>query len=139
ALETGLRLSNLQFHEQRRLHREYIAVIGTYLYHLVFFYKLQGVTQGLLIDGDLIISLVIHEIVEISVVVQVLHIHSVDSCLRELLCGTEGFLHHASADNVFQFCSNKSSALSWFYVLELKNLNNVSVDFQRNAISEISC
>ena len=113
--------------------------MGANLHHLVLFHKFQSVADGLVIQGNLIIGLCVHEVIQIPVRVQILHIHPINSCLGEFLCGTEGFLNHAAADDIFQFCSDKSGSLSGFYVLELDNLVNASFHLQRNAVSKITC
>ena len=53
------------------------------------------------VQCDLIVVLHVHEVVQISITVQILHIYTVDTCSREFLSRTEGFLNHTAVDDIF--------------------------------------
>lgn len=139
ALEAGLGIGHFQLYEERRLNGEDIALVGADLDHLIVFDEFQGIADGVLIQSDLIISLNVHEIEEIAIRIQILHIYSVDMSSRELLSGTEGFFNHAAADDVFQFGSYERCSFSGLYVLEFNDLIDVVVHLKRNAVSKITC
>ena len=75
---------------------------------------------------------------QISVRVQILHIYSVDSGCRELLCRSESLLHNTAVLDIFKLGSYERSALSWLYMLELDDLEYVSFDFHCNTVSKIA-
>ena len=41
------------------------------------------------------------KLIQITIAVQILHIYTVDTCSREFLSRTEGFLNHTAVDNIF--------------------------------------
>ncbi len=84
-------------------------------------------------------AIYVHKMEQISVGIQILHIHAVDTRCRELLGGTEGFLYHAAVDDILKLGSHKSCALARLYMLELHNLINISLNFKGYTISKISC
>ena len=43
----------------------------------------------------------VHEVIQISILIQILHIYTVDSCCRELLGWTESTLNNTTVDNIF--------------------------------------
>src|SRR5699024_12735792 len=56
-----------------------LPILGADLADLVLLHELQGVAHGVAVQRDLVEGLRVHEVVEISVRVQVLHIHTVNS------------------------------------------------------------
>ena len=108
------------------------------LNHLILLDEFQGVTDLILIQCNLIVGVDIHEIIQIAVGIQILHVHTVDVSILKLLGGTESFLHHAAADNVLQFRSDKCCAFARLYMLKFDNLIDVAVNFDRNAVSKIA-
>ena len=138
-LESGLSLCDLQFYEQRRLNGEYAAIVRADLAHLVLFYELQCIAYGLSIQCNLIVSLGIHEVVQITIFIQILHILSINTRLRALLSRTEGLLNYTATLDVLQLGSNESCALSRLNMLEFDNLVNIVIILNGNTISEITC
>ena len=100
ALEARLGLSNCQLYEQRGLHCEYAAVMRTDLADFILFYELQSIADCILIQRDLVIGFHIHESIQIAVVVQVLHISSLDTGSRTFLSRTESLLNNTAALNI---------------------------------------
>ena len=90
----------LKLHEQRRLDRKYTAVMSANLDHLVFLDELECIAYSIAVKCDLLKALVVHEIVQISVAVQVLHVFSINTCLGELLRRTERFLHNTAVYDI---------------------------------------
>ena len=103
--EARLSICDLKLYKQRSLYCKYIAVVRTYLYHLVLLNELQRITDGLIVQSDLIVVLCIHEVVQISVIVQILHLYAVNSCSREFLRRTEGLLYNTAVDDIFNLFS----------------------------------
>ena len=99
------------------------------LYRLVLFYKLQSIAYNIGIQRDLIICLHVHEVVQIAVLIQILHIFSVNVCIFKFLSRTESLLNNTAADDIFQLSSYKSRTFSRFYMLKFHNLINISVNF----------
>ena len=79
------------------------------------------------------------QVVKVSIIVQITHVHTVDTRLWEFLCRTERFFQYSSCDNVFIFCSYERSAFSRFYMLEFNDLTYVSFNFDCDTVSEITC
>ena len=113
--------------------------MGAYLTHLVLLNELHRITDGILIQCNLLIILCIHEVEKLSVLIQILHIFSINTRLRALLSGAEGLLNHTTTLDVLQLCSNESCTLSRLNVLEFNNLVHIVIVLDGNTISEITC
>ena len=99
--KSGLCLGHFEFHKERRLDREHIAIVGADLHDLVFLDKFKGISHLILRQCDLVKGLVVHKVVEFAVIIQIAHIHTLDPGLREFLGRPEGFLKNSSGDDVF--------------------------------------
>ena len=74
--------------------------------------------------GNLLEGLRVHEVVHVTIIVEILHILTVDVCWRELLGRTECTLDYTTVDNVSKLRSYESCALTRLYMLELDDLNS---------------
>ena len=90
-------------------------------------------------DGHLFKGFLIHEVVQLTVVIQILHLLGVDVCLRELVTGVEGLFLDGSGQNVLMFGSDKSSALTRLDMLEIDNDMWIPIHLKGDTFSEISC
>ena len=66
----------------------------------ILFYELQSIADCILVQRDLVIGFHIHESIQIAVVVQVLHISSLDTGSRTFLSRTESLLNNTAALNI---------------------------------------
>jgi len=113
--------------------------VGADLAHLVLFYELQCIAYSLRVQCNLIVSLGIHEVVQIAIFIQILHILSINTRLRALLSRTESLLYYTATLDVLQLGSYESCALSRLNMLEFDNLVNIVIILNGNTISEITC
>ena len=91
------------------------------------------------VQCNLIISLRIHEMEQISVAVQILHVHTVNPRCREFLRRAESLLNHASVDDILQLRPDEGCSFTGFNVLKLNYLINIAFKLNGNTISEIAC
>jgi integrase len=98
---TRLCLCNLKFYEKRWLYCKYIALVRTDLNHLVLLNKLQCITDTVLCQVNLVISLYIHEMIEIIIGIQILHVLTINVSSRTLLCRTECLFYYTTTDDIF--------------------------------------
>ena len=113
--------------------------MGTDLNVLILFYKFQSVSNYISVESDLIICLYIHEVIQISILIQILHFLSLDVCILELLCRTECLLYYTTTDDVFQFCSYERCTFTRFNVLEFQNLENISLNLNCISFRQCNC
>lgn len=139
ALEARIGGGHLQFHEVRGFHAEDLALIGHDLADHVLLDKAEVVRQDILADGQQLIGLAVHEIIQIAVVVGVFHILSLNESGGIFIVGVEGFFHHRTGDYVADFGAHESGALARLDVLEFDNLIDVAVHFKRHAVAKITC
>ena len=59
--------------------------MGTDLNVLILFYKFQSVSNNISVESDLIICLYIHEVIQISILIQILHFLLVNVRLLDLV------------------------------------------------------
>ena len=96
------------------------------------------VAQGILSDGDQVIGLGIHEVVQVAVVIAVLHILAVHIGAFELGGRVKGGLGHAAGDDVFHLGADKGRALTGLDVLELDHLHDLTIHLEGHAVAEIT-
>lgn len=101
SLESRLCLCNLKLYEKRWLYCKYIALVRTDLNHLVLLNKLQCITDTVLCQVNLVISLYIHEMIEIIIGIQILHVLTINVSSRTLLCRTECLFYYTTTDDIF--------------------------------------
>ena len=74
--------------------------MGADLADLVFLNELQRIPDCVLVQGNLVISLRIHESIQIAVIVQILHIPSVNAGLGTFLSRAERLFNDTAALDV---------------------------------------
>ena len=74
-----------------------------------------------MVQRNLVEGIVVHEVVQLTIIIQILHLLCFDVCLGEFIVGVERFFSCSTCQNIFVFCSYESSTLSWFYVLEFND------------------
>ncbi len=139
ALEAGLGIGNLQLDKHRGLNCKGIVVVRIDLDHVVLFDELHVVADNILTKRNLVERLCVHEGIEIAILIQILILLAVDPCLREFLRRTESSLCNTAVNNIFQLGSYERSTFAGLNMLELNDLENAAVFFNRNAIPEITC
>ena len=139
ALEAGVGLGDLQLNEVGRLYAKDIALVGQHLAGHIFGDKLEVVAQSALIDGELLICFGIHEIIQTTILIKILHILALDKSGGELSRGIECGFCHCSCNNVAQLGADESRALAGLYVLKFDDRINGTVHLKCYAVSEIAC
>ena len=139
ALNARLGLSDLELNEQRRLNCENAALVGKNLNVLVLLHEAEIVAQSILADRNLLIGLVVHEVVQVTFIVQILHLAALYESLLELSSRVEGGLSNRTGYDVLHLDTNKSSALARLYMLELNNLLYLTVHFKSYAVTKFTC
>ena len=138
-LYTGLALGDKKLNEYGRLNRENVALPGKDLTDSLLLDEAEVVVKLLLSDRSLIVALHIHEVVKITVVVEILHLLTLDECLLKLSSRVERGLGNTAGDDVSHLGANESRALTGLNVLELNDLHEVALVLKGNAVSEIAC
>ena len=90
-------------------------------------------------DQRLLPCLGVHEVVQVTVIVGVLHILALDVRVLEFIGGVKGALGHCARHDVLHLGTDESCALSGLDVLELDDLIHVTVHVERQTVSEIAC
>ena len=132
-------MRNFQFHKLRRFNTKDIAIVRHDLHLFVLLNKLQGVSQLLLIQSNLLIRIRIHEIIEHAVIIQILHILTLDDRTVYLFRRTEGTLDHTTACYALQRSTDKRRTLTRLYMLEFDNGINIALKLDRQTIPKLTC
>ena len=138
ALNTRLSLGDLKFSEHRRLNCEDIAVVRIKLNDLIFLNELKSIAYFFSGKSDLIISLGVHEVVSITIRIEILEIRTIDMSQRELLGRAEGSLADTTVNDILKLGTYECSSLTGLYVLEFDNLTNLTIILDRKTIFEIT-
>ena len=139
ACKAGIGLRNNQLYERGGLYVKYVTLIGNDLTHHLFLNELEAVGKLVAVQRQHIEGLHVHEVIQISVVVGVLHFLSLDVCILKLIRGVEGSFGYGTRDHVLDLGTNESCTLTGLYVLELDNLKYRTVHIERNAVLKIAC
>ena len=87
----------------------------------------------------MVIGLCIHEVIQIAIVIQILHIPALYKGLLKFIGRAERALNHRTGDDVFALGTDKGRALAGLYMLKFHDLQNLSIQFKSSAISKIAC
>ena len=101
--------------------------------------KLEVIAQNALVDRNLLKGLGIHEIVQVSVAIQILHVLALYKSGWIFIVRVEGLFRDGACDDVANLGADESSAFAGFHVLKLDDGNYVAIHLKRHAISKISC
>ena len=138
ALDARIGLGNGQLDEVRRFDAEDVALVAQELDRGVFLDELEGVVEHILADGNHVVRLLIHEVVQIAVVVAVLIILALDESLFELCSRVERGLGHGAGHDVLHLRADECGALAGLDVLELHDLHDLAVHLKCFTVSEIA-
>ena len=119
AAHAGLGLGDFQFHKVGRLHAKHIVLIRKHLAIHVLFNELEVIVEHALVDRDLLVGFVVHEVIQVAVAVKVLHIFALDISSGVLVSGVKRLFRYGPGDHVAQLGAHKGSALAGLHVLEL--------------------
>src|SRR5690554_1974908 len=89
-------------------------------------------------DRQLLIGLSIHEIIKLTVFVDIRHISTFQTNLLKFLRRIETALNHAACFQILIFGANEGRTLARLNVLELHYLINLTVHFKSYAIPKIA-
>ena len=82
--DARLGLGDGQFDEVGDLDAEHLALVAQQLAHFVLLAELEVVGHVAGVDGDVVVGLVVHEVVQVAVLVAVGHLTALDERLGEL-------------------------------------------------------
>ena len=100
---------------------------------------MESRTQLGLVDRLLLISFHVHEVVQIAIAVQILHVLPFNVSGRILIGRVERTFYHCTSDDILILGADKSGTLTRLNVLEFDNLYHVAVHFECDTVSEIAC
>src|SRR5699024_9925471 len=129
ALQTWLRVLNLELNRDRKLSKKSVALIEGNLHAHVFLEELRGVAELFFRQLDLLVVGVIHDNVAGAVVVQVRHIATVNRSGFNLGACTPSLIGYLAGNNIFELAAHKSWALARLNVLKLNNLLKLVINF----------
>ena len=121
------------------LHAEHAALVADQSAHGVLLDELEAVAQNVLVQRGHVISLGVHEVVQIAVVVAVLGVSALHSAVLELGAGVEGLLTDRAGHHVLVLGTHESGALAGLDVLEVHDQHGLTVHLKYNTLTEIAC
>ncbi len=139
ACNGGFANGDEEFDEVFRFDGERFAFEEFHLDGAVLFDELECVCDLVVVEGDLLVSFFVHEVIEFAVRVEVFHILGFDVSKFEFIGGVEGFFESSSVNDVFHFGTNECRAFAGFDVLELNDSHNVAFIQKGNALSDVAC
>ena len=92
-----------------------------------------------MVESELLIGLVVHEVVKVAVGVEILHFASLNMCGGIFVGGAESPLENGTGHDILEPGTDKCRTLAGLNMLEISNAPNLSVDFDGNAFSKITC
>ena len=92
-----------------------------------------------MVQRNLVEGIVVHEVVQLTIIIQILHLLCFDVCLGEFIVGVERFFSCSTCQNIFVFCSYEGRAFAGLNVLEVQNYMGLTVHFKSNAFSKFTC
>ena len=99
---------------------------------------MQGIAERLLRDLFLLVRLRVHERVHAIVLIEILHRTRLEVCGRHLLVRVERALNDGARLDILDLRADESRALARLDMLEIDDLPNAAIDFDREARAEIS-
>ena len=114
-----------------------VALVGNDAAHHVLLDKAEVVAELVRVDGELVIGLHVHEIVEFAVVVQVLHLAGFQTHGVELRAGVERVVDHATGLDVAKLRADEGAALAGLDMLELDDGAHLAVVDDAHSVLEI--
>ena len=139
AADAGLGSGNLKSNEHGRLDGKYVSVVGSDLAHVVLLHELEVCGELVGVERKLLEGLHVHEVVEIAVVVEILHLAAVDARVLEFVGGVEGRFGDRTGDHVLELGANECCTLARLNVLEFDDLHDLSVHVEGYTVFEIAC
>src|SRR5699024_5643125 len=128
-----------QLDEVGDLDAEHLALVAQQLADLVLLAELEVIGHIAGVDRDVVVGLVVHEVVQIAVLIAVGHVAALDERLGELGSGVVAGLDDRAGDDVLGLGADKGSALAGLDVLELNDLKNLAVLLKGHAIAKFAC
>ena len=137
ALQAGLGVGDLEDHRRRQLDVEHGALVGGDLRGLVLQQVVGGVADGRLGDVDLVVRRAVHEHEVGAVLVEVLHVTTVDGRGLDLDSGVEGLVDDLARHHVLQLGAHEGRALAGLDVLELHDGPQLALEVEHQAVLQV--
>ena len=137
ALQARLGVGDLEDDRGRQLDVEHRAVVGGDLGVLVLQEVVRGVADRRLGDVDLVVGVAVHEDVVGAVLVEVLHVATVDVRGLDLDAGVEGLVDDLAGQDVLELGAHERRALAGLDVLELHDGPQLALEVEDQAVLEV--
>ena len=105
----------------------------------ILFDEVERVLDLAVVQGDLLIGVDVHEVVELAVVVEIFHRLGLDVGEVEFFGGVEGLFENAAGDDVLHLGADESRALAGLDVLEIHHGHDVVLVEERDSLAEVAC
>ena len=138
SLEARFRLRDFEDHECWRLDTDAHVLEEHDLADRVLLAELQRVADARGIQRNLLVGLFIHEVKEISVLIQVLHVATADLRAFKLVGGVEGTLHRGSRDDIADFGADERGTLARLDMLEFNDLEDRPIHLEGHIVPKIA-
>ena len=138
ALEAGLGVGDFHLNEVGGGNAESGALEELHGHVGAFLNEGDGIFNLVVVQGQLLEGLNVHEVVQFAVVVNVLHFLGLDDGAGHLIGGVEGALNHSAGHHVLDLGADESRALAGLHVLEVNDVPHAAVPFNSNALLEIA-
>ncbi len=133
-LNAGLGLGDGQLHGCRNLDGDDLRSVQGNLRRRRLHQVVGNVTQGDRLNVDLLVRVGVHEHEVVAVLVQELHVPTVDDRLFDSHTRVERALDHCTGTDVAQFGAHERATLAGLYVLELHHAEQSLVQFEGDAV-----
>src|SRR6478672_431392 len=137
ALQARLGVGDLEDDRGRQLDVEHRTVVRRDLRGLVLEEVVGGVADGGLGDADLVVGRAVHEDVVGPVLVEVLHVATVDVRGLDLDARVEGLVDDLAGQDVLELGPHERRALAGLDVLELHDGPELALEVEDQAVLEV--
>jgi len=94
-------------------------------------------TDEIGIERNVVVSLHVHEMVQLAVVVGILHRPPFQTHLVDPLAGVPGSIRHCSGEHVLQLATHERSALAGLHMLKIGDLEQLPVNLEHHSVAKI--
>ena len=137
ALQARLGVGDLQLDGRGHVDVERVAIVQSDGGDLVLQKVVLGLADHVLAEVELVVGVGVHEHVRLAVVVQVLHLATVDLRGLHLRVRIEGAVDDLAAEHVLELAAHDSVALAGLVVLEPDHGPQLAVDVEDHAVLEV--
>ena len=104
---------------------------------LVLEHEVLGVTDDLGRDGQLLVGRLVHENIGVAILVEVLHVATINFSRLNLDVGVESAINNFPAQHVLELGTHDGVALTRFVVLEPDDRPQLAVEVENGAVLDV--